>query len=100
MVVIVVGAIIIFSVLIGTGIIYVGQPSTPHSSNKFTPPSQIPCGNSLVEISNPNYAGQNAVSIYFDPWIGGPIGAKKSWVIYGTISNYGVIKTSDVTYNY
>ena len=100
MLVIVVGAIFIFSVLIGTGIIHIGQPSTSPSSNKFTPPSQIPYGNSFVEISNQDYAGQNAVSIYFDSWIGCPIGAANSWVIYGTLSNYGLNMISDVIYHY
>ena len=57
-------------------------------SFKFNSHSQVPYGGSFVEISNQDYAGNNAVGIYFDSWIGCPIGAANSWVIYGTLSGY------------
>ncbi|MGC8506527.1 MAG: DUF929 family protein [Thermoplasmata archaeon] len=98
--VLLVGAIIIFSILIGSGIIHIGLPSAPSSAAKFSPPSQIPYGSSFVKISTQDYAGSNAVSIYFDSWIGCPIGAANSWVIYGTLSDYGVNLSGHVIYHY
>jgi hypothetical protein len=98
--VLIVGAIVILSVLIISGIIPLDFSSQSHSGASFTPPSQIPYGGSFVEISNMDLAGQNTVGIYFDSWIGCPIGAANSWVIYGTLSSYVNNLATFVSYHY
>jgi hypothetical protein len=98
--VLIVGAVVILSVLIISGIIPLNFSSQNHSSSSFTPPTQIPYGGSFVEISNQDFAGQNSVGIYFDSWIGCPIGAANSWAIYGTLSSYVSNIATFVSYHY
>ena len=95
-IVIAIGVILIVAVLSFNGIISFGHSS--NSSPSFSPPQYDPWG-SFAKVSTNDYAPSGSTNIYYVSWIGCPIGAADSWVIYGALSQYGNINSYIYTHH-
>ncbi len=89
--VVAVGVIVIFSILYIGGIISLPDHSSSLPSSppvQFTPPTYDSWGN-FLKVSQNNYAqNNNNEDIYFLSWMGCPIGAADSWVLYGSLGSH------------
>jgi len=89
LIVVVIGAVLIFTVLYFGGYIphFQSSQSTQTTQSSFTAPTSIQWGK-FTEISNKDFAGAGQENIYFISWIGCPIGASISWSLNYTFYHY------------
>ncbi len=95
-VVILIGVVLIVAVLSFSGILTF---SNAHANTSSFNAPQYDTWGSFEKVSTSDYAPSGSTNIYYVSWIGCPIGAADSWVIYGALSQYSNVNSYVYTHH-